>query len=523
MAAGVKIGATGVGAFPSHRATTMSAALPLPHSLFFLRTLPSRPRALRLHSSPSSRSHFRPLRASSDDSPPPASGREVENVVIIGSGPAGFTAAIYAARANLKPLVFEGYQYGPGGQLMTTTEVENFPGFPEGITGPDLMDKMRRQAERWGAELYQEDVESIDVTTRPFTVMSSDRKVKCNSLIFATGATARRLRIPREDEFWSRGISACAICDGASPLFKGQVLAVVGGGDTATEEALYLTKYARHVHLLVRRDQLRASRAMQDRVFNNPNITVHFNTETVDIVSNTKGQMSGVLIRNLDTKEESVIEAKGLFYGIGHSPNSQLVEGQVELDSSGYVVVEEGTAKTSVEGVFAAGDVQDHEWRQAVTAAGSGCIAALSVERYLVGKNLIIEFHQPQTEEAKKELTDRDVQEHFDITITKHKGQACYALRKLYHESPRLICVLYTAPTCGPCRTLKPILSKVIDEFDRNVHFVEIDIEEDQEIAEAAGIMGTPCVQFFKNKEMIRTVSGVKMKSEYRDFIEANK
>ncbi|XP_017243392.1 thioredoxin reductase NTRC [Daucus carota subsp. sativus] len=451
----------------------------------------------------------------------PAEG--IENVVIIGSGPAGYTAAIYAGRANLKPVVFEGYQIGgvPGGQLMTTTEVENFPGFPEGITGPDLMDRMRNQAERWGAELYQEDVEFLDVKTSPFTVQSSDRKVKCHSIIFATGATARRLNLPREEEFWSRGISACAICDGASPLFKGQVLAVVGGGDTATEEALYLTKYARHVHLLVRKDQLRASRAMQDRVFNNPNVTVHFNTETVDVVSNTKGQMSGILVRKPDTGEESVLEAKGLFYGIGHSPNSQLLEGQVDLDISGYVSVEEGTAKTSVDGVFAAGDVQDYEWRQAVTAAGSGCIAALSVERYLASNNLLVEFHQPKTEEVKKELTTRDVQEGFDISITKHRGQ--YALRKLYHESPRLICVLYTSPTCGPCRTLKPILSKVIDEYDENVHFVEIDIEEDQEVAEAAGIMGTPCVQFFKNKEMIRTVSGVKMKREYREFIESNK
>lgn len=444
--------------------------------------------------------------------------------MIIGSGPAGYTAAIYAARANLKPVVFEGYQVGgvPGGQLMTTTEVENFPGFPDGITGPDLMDRMRRQAERWGAELYQEDVEFIDVKTSPFTIKSSDREVKCHSMIFATGATAKRLSLPREDEFWSRGISACAICDGASPLFKGQVLAVVGGGDTATEEAVYLTKYARHVHLLVRRDELRASKAMQDRVFNNPNITLHFNTQPVDVVSNSKGQMSGILLKRVDTGEESVLEVKGLFYGIGHSPNSMLLEGQVELDHSGYVLVKEGSADTSVEGVFAAGDVQDHEWRQAITAAGSGCIAALSAERYLVRNNLIIEFHQLQTEEvSKKELTDRDVQEKFDISITKHRGQ--YALRKLYHDSPRLICVLYTSPTCGPCRTLKPILSKVIDEYDQNVHFVEIDIEEDPEIAEAAGIMGTPCVQFFKNKEMIKTVSGVKMKKEYREFIEANK
>ncbi|XP_015898104.1 NADPH-dependent thioredoxin reductase 3 isoform X2 [Ziziphus jujuba] len=523
MAASAKIG-IGIGSVPTHRLpmTSLPNALPPPGSLIFLRRFSAPRRAFHLHHSFGARSSTLRLRASSE-APPSSSANGVENLVIIGSGPAGYTAAIYAARANLKPVVFEGYQVGgvPGGQLMTTNEVENFPGFPDGVTGPDLMDRMRRQAERWGAELFQEDVEFIDVKNDPFTVQSSERKVKCHSLIFATGATAKRLRLPREDEFWSRGISACAICDGASPLFKGQVLAVVGGGDTATEEALYLTKYARHVHLLVRRDQLRASKAMQDRVVNNPNITVHFNTETVDVVSNTKGQMSGILVRKVDTGEESVLEAKGLFYGIGHSPNSQLLEGQVQLDSSGYVLVEEGSAKTSVEGVFAAGDVQDHEWRQAVTAAGSGCIAALSVERYLVSENLLIEFHQPKTEEVKKELTERDVQEGFDITLTKHKGQ--YALRKLYHESPRLICVLYTAPTCGPCRTLKPILSKVIDEFDQNVHFVEIDIEEDPEIAEAAGIMGTPCVQFFKNKENLRTVSGVKMKREYREFIEAHK
>ncbi|XP_054790380.1 NADPH-dependent thioredoxin reductase 3 isoform X2 [Prosopis cineraria] len=500
----------GVGTVPTHRvtmATLSSNALPPSHGIIFLRTWPARRRLLWVNSL-RARSSLLGVRASlADESLSP--GKGVENVVIIGSGPAGYTAAIYTARANLKPVVFEGYQMGgvPGGQLMTTTEVENFPGFPDGISGPDLMDRMRRQAERWGAELFQEDVEAIDI--------------KCHTVIVATGATAKRLRLPRENEFWSRGISACAICDGASPLFKGQVLAVIGGGDTATEEALYLTKYARHVHLLVRRDQLRASKAMQDRVYNNPNVTVHFNTEAVDVVSNSKGQMSGILIRKANTGDESVLEAKGLFYGIGHSPNSQLLQGQVELDHSGYIVVEDGTAKTSVEGVFAAGDVQDHEWRQAITAAGSGCIAALSAERYLVSNDLLVEFHQPKSEEVKKELTDRDIQEGFDITLTKHKGQ--YALRKLYHESPRLICVLYTAPTCGPCRTLKPILSKVIDEFDQKVHFVEIDIEEDPEIAEAAGIMGTPCVQFFKNKEMLRTVSGVKMKREYRDFIEENK
>ncbi|KAG0622005.1 hypothetical protein M758_3G065100 [Ceratodon purpureus] len=448
----------------------------------------------------------------------------VENLVIIGSGPAGYTAAIYAARANLKPVVFEGYQVGGvrGGQLMTTTEVENFPGFPEGISGPELMDRMRAQAERWGAELRSEDVEFVDVQNRPFTVRSSDTEVKCHSIIIATGATAKRLGLPREHEFWSRGISACAICDGASPIFKGQELAVVGGGDTATEESLYLTKYAGHVHLLVRRDKLRASKAMQDRVLNNPNITVHFNTETVDIEADDKGQMGGLRLRDIVTGDERSLKVRGLFYGIGHSPNSQLLEGQIELDAAGYVVVEPGTTNTTVEGVYAAGDLQDYEWRQAVTAAGSGCMAALSVERYLVANDLLVEFHQPAQEEVKKkELTKEDIDQKFDISMTKHKGQ--YALRKLYHESPRVIGVLYTSPTCGPCRSLKPILNKVIDEYSNDVHFVEIDIEEDPEIAEAGGIMGTPTVQFFKNKQIIKTISGVKMKKEYREIIEANR
>lgn len=333
---------------------------------------------------------------------------------------------------------------------------------------------------------------------------------------------AKRLGLPREHEFWSRGISACAICDGASPIFKGQELAVVGGGDTATEEAIYLTKYAGHVHLLVRRDKLRASKAMQDRVMNNPNVTVHFNTETVDIEADDKGQMGGLRLRDIVTGEERSLKVRGLFYGIGHSPNSQLLEGQVELDDASYVVVEPGTTNTSVEGVYAAGDLQDYEWRQAITAAGSGCMAALSVERYLTANDLLVEFHQPVQEEVKKkELTKEDIDMKFDITMTKHKGQ--YALRKLYHESPRVISVLYTAPTCGPCRTLKPILNKVVDEYSNDVHFVEIDIEEDPEIAEAGGIMGTPCVQFFKNKQLIKSISGVKMKKEYREIIEANR
>jgi len=331
-----------------------------------------------------------------------SSGSDIENVVIIGSGPAGYTAAIYAARANLRPLVFEGYQAGGvrGGQLMTTTEVENFPGFPDGITGPDLMDRMRQQAERWGSNLLLEDVTNVDLKQRPFVITGTETTARAHSIIVATGATAKRLGIPSEATFWSNGISACAICDGASPLFKGQELAVVGGGDTATEEAIYLTKYGKHIHLLVRGPRLRASMAMQDRVLSNPRITVHYNTIIEDAFGGKKGSMAGLHLVDTSSGEKRDLAVKGLFYGIGHQPNSGFLDGQLQLDDAGYVVVH-GGAKTSVEGVFSAGDLHDIEWRQAVTAAGSGCMAALSAERYLTANGLLQEESAVPAKEAK--------------------------------------------------------------------------------------------------------------------------
>ena len=445
----------------------------------------------------------------------------VENLVIIGSGPAGYTAAIYAGRANLKPVVFEGYQAGglPGGQLMTTTEVENFPGFPDGITGPQLMDRMKAQAVRWGAELYTEDVTHVDLSQRPFVIRSDDREIKAHSVVIATGATAKRLGLPSEHQFWSRGISACAICDGATPLFRGADLVVIGGGDTAAEEAIYLTKYGSHVHLLVRREGMRASKAMQDRVLENPKITVHWNTVAVDVYGN--GLMEGVRVKNIQTNVESDIPAKGLFYAIGHTPNTQLFQGQIELDEVGYIVTH-GSVETNVEGVFAAGDVQDHEFRQAITAAGTGCMSAMLAERWLSSKGLVQEFHQQASEEASSTeaapASSAASPETFDVSVTRHEGG--FALRKLYHESDRLIVVKYASPTCGPCHTLKPILSKVIDEFDPKVHYIEIDIEQDPEIAEAAGIVGTPTVQFFKDKAKVAEIKGMKQKSQYRETIE---
>ena len=253
----------------------------------------------------------------------------VENLVIIGSGPAGYTAAIYAARANLKPVVFEGFQAGglPGGQLMTTTEVENFPGFPEGITGPELMDQMKAQAERWGAELYTEDVIDVDLSQRPFTVRSEEREIRTNSLVIATGATARRLGLPNEHQFWSRGISACAICDGATPIFHKADLAVIGGGDSAAEEAIYLTKYGDRVNLLVRGEKMRASKAMQDRVLSNPRINVHWNTEVADIFGGDH-HMEGVKIRNTKTGEESELHVKGLFMPLVIRPTLLCLKGK---------------------------------------------------------------------------------------------------------------------------------------------------------------------------------------------------
>ncbi|MEL6163495.1 MAG: thioredoxin-disulfide reductase, partial [Cyanobacteria bacterium J06628_3] len=355
----------------------------------------------------------------------------VENLVIIGSGPAGYTAAIYAGRANLKPVVFEGFEAGglPGGQLMTTTEVENFPGFPAGITGPQLMDKMKAQAERWGAELYTEDVVSVDLSQRPFTVRSAEREFKTNSIVIATGATAKRLGLPSEQTFWSRGISACAICDGATPIFHGAELAVIGAGDSAAEESIYLTKYGDTVNLLVRSDKMRASKAMQDRVLNNPKIKVHWNTEAVDIFGD-ENHMQGIKVRNNQTGEESSLAAKGLFYAIGHTPNTSLFKGQLELDDVGYVVTKSNSVETSVEGVYAVGDVQDHEFRQAITAAGSGCMGAMLAERWLSVQGLLQEFSQkPENNELKpqeEQKTTADTEEDFDINATRHIGS--YAL-----------------------------------------------------------------------------------------------
>lgn len=329
----------------------------------------------------------------------------IENVVIIGSGPAGYTAAIYAGRANLKPLVFEGFQSGgiPGGQLMTTTEVENFPGFPTGVMGPALMSLMKRQAVKCGAELVTEDAIAVDFSDRPFTVRSQSHEIKAHSVIIATGATAQRLNLPSESIFWNKGISACAICDGAVPIFRNVELAVVGGGDTAAEEGLFLTKYGSKVHLLVRRDQLRASKVMQNRVLNHPKIGLHWNVSPVDVYGNDT--IEGIKLLNTVTNEESNLPIGGLFYAIGHKPNTNLFKGQINLDDVGYIMTKGKSTATNVEGVYACGDVQDREYRQAITAAGTGCMAAMETERWLSANGLGEEF--PPTEAIVETSTEQ--------------------------------------------------------------------------------------------------------------------
>ena len=304
---------------------------------------------------------------------------ETVKVLIIGSGPAGYTAAIYTSRANLAPVLYEGIE--PGGQLTTTTDVENFPGHPDGVTGPDLMDRMRRQAERFGADIRTGTITRVDLASRPFhVVVDGTREIKAETLIIATGASAKYLGLPSETKFRGQGVSACATCDGF--FYRKKDVAVVGGGDTACEEASYLASLCRKVYMIVRKPHLRASKAMQQRVFNTTNIEVMFNHNTAEVLGDESG-VTGALLRRNDGTERK-IDISGFFLAIGHHPNTELFSEQLALDADGYVKVEPGTSKTSVEGVFAAGDVRDPHYRQAITAAASGCIAALDCERFLL-------------------------------------------------------------------------------------------------------------------------------------------
>jgi len=314
------------------------------------------------------------------------------NVVIIGSGPAGLTAAIYTARANLKPLLIDApanaeKQTAPGGQLMITTDVENYPGFSEGIQGPDLMVEFRKQAERFGTEFHEAWIESVDLSERPFVLSTAEAEIEAEALIIASGASAKWLGIPGEakvpDGFGGNGVSACATCDGPLPAFRGKHLMVVGGGDTAMEEATFLTRYAKRVFVVHRRDKLRASKIMQDKAFNNDKIEFIWNTGVEEILGNAEQGVTGVRLKDLQTKQERIFDCEGVFVAIGHKPNTELFVGQLDMDAVGYLQTSGHSTATNIPGVFACGDVQDSVYRQAVTAAGTGCMAAIDAERFL--------------------------------------------------------------------------------------------------------------------------------------------
>jgi thioredoxin reductase (NADPH) len=312
----------------------------------------------------------------------------LEEVVIVGSGPAAYTAALYASRANLRPLVIEGEADSskrtdlPGGQLMITTDVENYPGFPEGVEGPELMKLMRKQAERFGTRVETAWIDAVDFKKRPFTLRAGDRTWTSRSVILTTGAGAKWLGLPSERALYNKGLSACATCDGPLPIFRNKPIAVVGGGDTAIEEATFLTRYASKVSIVHRRDQLRASKIMQEKARRNPKISFVWNAEVAEVLDMKAGRVTGLRLRDVKSKQESTLDVGGVFIAIGHDPNTAPFRGQIDLDPRGYIRVTKGSY-TSVEGVFAGGDCVDHVYRQAVTAAGMGCMAAIDCERWL--------------------------------------------------------------------------------------------------------------------------------------------
>ena len=309
---------------------------------------------------------------------------EHQHCVIIGSGPAGYTAAIYASRAGLKPILYTGKE--PGGQLMITTEVDNFPGYPDGINGPAMMEELRKQAERFGTEVRYELIEKVDFSDHPHKLFTEGGvEIQADAVIISTGASAKWLGLESEHRLQNKGVSACAVCDGF--FFKNQEVAIVGGGDTAAEEATYLAKLCKTVHLLVRRDEMRASKIMQQRVMNTPNLIVHWNTDTLEILG--EDEVKGVRIRNNKTNVEETLNVTGFFVAIGHKPNTDIFKDFLELDETGYIIAKPGTSYTNIEGVFVSGDAADKVYRQAVTAAGTGCMAALDAERWLTQKGIV--------------------------------------------------------------------------------------------------------------------------------------
>src|SRR5690606_23776369 len=443
------------------------------------------------------------------------------NVIIIGSGPAGYTAAIYAARGDLKPLVFEG-SVTAGGALMNTTDVENFPGFPDGILGPDLMDNLRKQADRFGAEFITDDVTEVDLLADPKVVKSGDDTYLTRAVIIATGSGYRELGLPDEKRLSGRGVSWCATCDGF--FFREQDVAVVGGGDTAMEEAIFLTKFARSVTVIHRRDTLRASKIMQERAFANEKIKFLWDSEVTGISG--EDRVTGLTVRNNKTGETSTLEVTGLFVAIGHDPRSELFAGQLETDSDGYLIVDAPTTKTKVPGVFACGEVVDHTYGQAATAAGTGAAAAIDAERWLQAQDAGDDGarsgpapapHPPDVPpvagrrpvravKARDRVRRRDTTARRAWTLAprEREGEHMKAVTDADFESEVLkndkpVLVDFWAEWCGPCRMVAPILEESSKEHGDKIDIVKLNIDENPKVPQQYGIMQIPTMNVYKD------------------------